>query len=164
MYADRDMPNRSASDWIQEGFALAALVTIIGTVAAHWTALPAQVPRHFGISGNPDGWGDRNGMLLLPLTAIGLYILITVTSRYQRLINVPMTIDRDAPEVQRLLRSMSITLKMVVLFVIAYIEWTTVNTALGRSTGLGRLFLPISLIALFIPLGLYLRKLRGCQN
>jgi uncharacterized membrane protein len=144
-----------------EALALAALATIVGVVAMHWAELPAQVPRHFGISGNPDGWGKRNGMLLLPLTAIGLYILITVASRYQRLINVPMAIDRDAPEVQRLLQSMSITLKMVVLFVFAYLEWADVNTALGRSAGLGELFLPISLVAVFLPLGLYLRKLRG---
>ena len=101
---------------------------------------------------------------MLPLTAIGLYILITVTSRYQRLINVPMSIDRDAPEVQRLLQSMSITLKMVLLFVFVYIEWAKVNTALGRSAGLGKLFMPISLVAVFIPLGLYLQKLRGHQK
>jgi len=146
---------------VQEGLALVALVTIIGTVVAHWKALPARIPTHFEISGSPDGWGNKNGMLQLPLTAIGLYILITVASCCQRLINLPMAIDRDTPEVQRLLRSMSITLKMVILFVFVYIEWTTVNTALGRSAGLGKLFLPISLVAAFIPLVLYLQKLRG---
>lgn len=103
-------------------------------------------------------------MLSLPVTAVGLYILMTVSSRYQRLINVPMAIDREAPEVQRLLQSMSIVLKMVVVFVLAYVEWAEVNTALGRSTGLGKLFLPISLIAVFLPLGLYLQKLRGYQK
>ena len=61
-----------------------------------------------------------------------------VTARYQRLINVPMAIDRDAPEVQRLLQSMSITLKVVLLFIFAYIEWAMVNTALGRSSALGK--------------------------
>ncbi len=158
------MPQRSASDWILEALAFAALAAIIVTVAAHWTEIPARVPRHFGVSGVPDGWGNKNGILLLPLTAIGLYILMTITSRYQRLINVPMAIDRDAPEVQRLLQSMSITLKMVLLFVFVYIEWTQVNTALGRSSGLGKPFLPISLVAIFLPLGLYLQKPREHQK
>lgn len=99
-------------------------------------------------------------MLLLPLTAVGMYILVTIACRHQRLINIPMAIDRDAPEVQRLLKSMSITLKMVILFVFVYIEWVQVNTALERSSGLGKLFLPISLVAVFLPLGLYLQKLR----
>lgn len=103
-------------------------------------------------------------MLLLPLAAFGLYILMTITSRYPRLINVPMAIDRDAPEVQRLLQSMSITLKTVLLFVFVYIEWAKVNMALGRSSGLGKLFLPISLAAVFLPLCLYLQKLRNYQK
>ena len=154
------MPQRSALDWVLEALAFAALAAIIIAVATHWTEIPAQVPRHFGVSGVPDGWGNKNGMLLLSLTAVGLYILMTVTARYQRLINIPMAIDRDAPEVKRLLQSMSITLKMVLLFVFVYIEWTQVNTALGRSSGLGKLFLPILLVAVFLPLGLYLRRLR----
>lgn len=154
------MPGRSASDWVQEVLAFAALVAVIVVLAVHWTELPAQVPRHFGVSGAPDGWGDKSGMLLRPLTAVGMYILVTIASRHQRLINIPMAIDRDAPEVQRLLKSMSITLKMVILFVFVYIEWVQVNTALERSSGLGKLFLPISLVAVFLPLGLYLQKLR----
>ena len=155
---------RSALDWILEGVAVSALAMIIGTVSVHWTELAAQVPIHFGISGSPDRWGNKNELLLLPLTAIGLYTLLTVTSRYQRFINVPMAIDRDAPEVQRLLQSMSITLKMVVLLVLPYIEWAVVNTALGRSAGLGRQFLPISLVAIFLPLGFYLLRLRRHQK
>ena len=101
---------------------------------------------------------------MLPLTAIGRYILITVTARYQRLINIPMAIDRDAPEVKRLLQSMSITLKMVLLFVFVYIEWSQVNKALGRSSGLGKLSLPIFLVAVCLALGLYLQRLRGLQK
>jgi len=158
------MPKRSAADWVLEALAFAALVAIIVIVATHWTELPARVPRHFGISGKPDRWGNKNGMLLLPLTATGLYLLITLASRYQRLINAPIAIDRDAPEVQRLLQSMSITLKTVLLFVFVYVEWTNVNTALGRSAGLGKLFLPISLLAVVLPLGFYVQKLREHQK
>ena len=126
----------------------------------HWTELPAKVPRHYGISGSPDGWGNKNGMLLLPVTAVGLYLLLTATARYPRIANVPFAIDRDAPEVQRLLQSMSITLKTVILFVFAYMEWASVNTALGHSAGLGKLFLPLSLVSVILPLGVYMQRLR----
>jgi uncharacterized membrane protein len=153
------MPKRSPSDWVLEALAFAALAAILLVVAAYWTDIPARIPTHFGVSGNPDGWGKRNGILLLPLTAIGLFLLLTIVSRYQGLINVPMAIERDAPEVQRLLQSMSIVLKVVVLLVFLYLEWRQVNTALGRTRGLGKLFLPVSLVAVFLPLGYYLRKL-----
>jgi uncharacterized membrane protein len=147
-----------------EAVSLAALFATVGIVAAHWTELPARVPVHYGISGDPDEWGGKNEMLLLPLTSAGLYILLTMASRYQRLINVPMEIDRDAPEVQRLLLSMSIMLKMVVLLVFLYIVRASVNTALGRANGLGKPFLPIVLVAIFLPIGFYLFSLRRYRN
>lgn len=143
-----------------EALAFAALVDIIATIAMHWAELPARVPRHFGVSGAPDRWGGKDGMLVLPLSAIGIYMLTTAASRYQRFINLPMAIDRDRPEVQRLLLSMSIALKLVVLVTFLYIEWTEVEAALGRSSGLGKEFLPIFLFATFFPLGYYLHKLR----
>jgi uncharacterized membrane protein len=75
---------KSAFDWILEALSISALVFIIGTVAAHWTELPARALRHFGLSGRPDGWGNKNGMVVLPLTTIGLYILLTLASRSAR--------------------------------------------------------------------------------
>jgi hypothetical protein len=52
----------------------------------------------------------------------------------------------------------------MLLLVFVYIEWAIVNMALGRSAGLGKLFLPISLVAIFLPLGIYLQRLRGHQQ
>ena len=31
-----------------------------------WPSVPALVPRHFGVDGTPDAWGERGGMLVLP--------------------------------------------------------------------------------------------------
>lgn len=128
-------------------------------VALHWAEIPARIPLHFGVSGTPDRSGDKTGLLLLPLTAIGLYILLTAASRYQRLINVPIAVDRDLPEVQRLLLNMSITLKTVLLLVFVYIVSRNVDTALGRADGLGKQFLPVFLLTIFLPVTVYLMKL-----
>jgi uncharacterized membrane protein YidH (DUF202 family) len=75
-----------------------------------------------------------------------------------------MRVDRDAPEVQSLLLGMSILLKTMVLWMLLYIAWANVNTAMGRGEGLGKPFLPVSLAAVFLPLGLYIFKLRRCRN
>jgi uncharacterized membrane protein YidH (DUF202 family) len=146
-------------DWLFEAISLAALTTVFAVVAAHWTELPAQVPTHFGASGFPNGWGDKSGLWVLPLTSVIVYIGLTLASRYQRFINIPFRIERNTPEVRRLLLSMSIVLKTVLLLVFAYIAWANVNTALGRSEGLGRYFLPVSLALISTPLALYLLRL-----
>jgi len=49
--------------------------------------------------------------------------------------------------------------KAIVLFIFLYLTWASVNTAIGRSAGLGKQFLPLSLAAVFLALILYLLKL-----
>jgi len=157
-------PRRSVLDWILEGLSLATLLAIVGVVAINWDKLPARIPRHFGISGQPDRWGGKSGMLNLPVIAFGLYAMLTLASRYQGLINVPMAIDRNAPEVRRLLLRMSLTLKLTMLMVFGYLTWSTVNVALGLATGLGRQFLGISLGLIFVPVIGFLYALRAWRK
>lgn len=147
-------------DWTGEVLALVALAAVFVIFAAHRTELPAVVPVHFRASGMPDRWGGKGSLLLLPLTAVGIYVLLTVAARYPDLMNLPMKVDREAPEVRGILQSMAIALKIAALTVFAYLERAQVNTALGRSEGLGKAFLPISLISVFAILGLFLRELR----
>jgi uncharacterized membrane protein len=154
------VPRRSALDWTLEAASLGILLAIFGVAGFCWKNLPARIPRHFNASGNPDAWGGKNGLLLLPLTSFGIYILLTMASRYQNLINIPMAVARDAPEVQSLLLGMSTLLKAILLCIFLYLTWATVNTATGRLHGLGTLFPPASIAVVFITLGFYLFKLR----
>ena len=155
---------RSAFDWALEAVSSAVLLLLIGAVWWHWAELPARIPTHFGASGHPDGWGDKSRLLLLPLTAIGIYIVLTLCSRYPQLINIPMPVNRDLPEVQRLLQSMMILLKAVLLLTFFYLVLANMRTAVGHAAGLGVEFLPLSLAATAITLGVYLRKLRPYRN
>ena len=66
----------------------------------------------------------------------------------------------DDPEVQRLLSSMTTVLKAVLMLMFLYIAKVMMDTAIGRSEGLGIQFLPVFLAATFLPLILYSRKLR----
>ena len=88
-----------------------------------------------------------------------VYILLTAAARYQKLISLPIAINRDVPEVKSVLLGMAIMFKAIVLFIFLYLTWASVNTAIGRSAGLGKRFLPASLAAVFGVLILYLFKL-----
>jgi uncharacterized membrane protein len=158
------VPRRSTTGWGLEVISLASVLSSIAIVAVQWNALPAQVPLHFGASGQADGWGSKSGIWLLPAISAFLYLVLTVASRYQRLINLPFRVDRDAPEVRRLLLHMMIVLKTEMTLIFAYITWGMVETALGRSEGLGIWFLPVLLIATTLPLIYYLAKLRRYRS
>ncbi len=155
----RESP-RSTLDWILEFVSAAALIGAASDVAMHWSLLPDRIPTHFGVSGNPDGWGGKNMLLLLLALTLAVAILLTVAESYQRLINIPISVDRESPRVRGLLRSMVIVLKAVFTIVFVWMVDVTMRTALGEATGLGRAFLPVFLAATIAPMVYYLVKLK----
>src|SRR5262249_1390824 len=121
--------------------------------------VPDRVPHHFGLDGAPNRWGGKAFLWVLPLTGLGLYILMTAASRFQRIINLPFTVNRDLPDVKRLLLSLSIWMKATVLLVFAYLQQAMIAAALGRTQGLGAGFLPFVLLATLAPLAYFTARI-----
>jgi len=50
---------------------------MFGAAAASWNAVPGRLPVHCSLSGEPDRWGGRlEGLLLLPIVALAIYLLL----------------------------------------------------------------------------------------
>lgn len=153
-------PRRSTLDWTFEFISALALIAATADVAYHWKVLPDQIPTHFGASGDPNGWGSKNMIWLLLGVTLVMAITLTLAEKNQRLINIPISVDRDSPEVRRLLRRMVIALKAVITVTFVWIVDLTMRTAMGEASGLGRAFLPVFLGATFTPVIYYLVKLK----
>lgn len=153
------MSPRSTPDRVLEAVSVVALLAAVADVAMHWSVLPERIPIHFGAAGNPNGWGGKSMLLWLLATTFGVAVLLTVAEGYQRLINIPMKVDRDSPEVRRVLRSMVIAMKAGITVSFAWITDVTMRTAVGEANGLGRAFLPVFLGGVFAPMIYYLVKL-----
>lgn len=54
--------------------ALFALIVVWAVVALWWRKLPPQVPHHFGFDGEPDAWGSRSFVLILPALSLLAYL------------------------------------------------------------------------------------------
>ena len=150
---------RSISDWALEGVSVAALVAAGGDVAMHWGLLPARIPVHFGVTGSANAWGDRRMLLFLLAATIAMAVVLTIAERYQRLINIPIKVDRESPEVRRLLRSLAIALKAVITVSSVWIIDLTMRTAVGEANGLGWAFAPVFLAGVTGPVVYYLVRL-----
>jgi len=146
-------------DWVFEIVSAVAILAAIADVAMHWNMLPQRIPVHFGIAGNPNAWGAKSMLPLLLLTTLVVAIVLTVAETHQRLINIPMSVDRDSPEARRLLRSMTIVLKAVITVTSVWIVDLTMRTAVGEANGLGRAFAPVFLGGIIAPLIYYLVRL-----
>lgn len=139
-----------------EAIAIGGLFLIVVMPALFWSSLPARVPTHFGVSGVVDAWGDKRSILILPAVSLVLYALLTIANRYPHKFNYAWPITPQNAERQyKLAHSLLIWLKMEVMLLFAYLEWTTIGTALDQTAGLGIAFLPLVLVAIFGTIGIY---------
>jgi uncharacterized membrane protein len=142
---------RGPVDVIVEALSLLALAATVGLVAFHWSALPDRIPHHFDLAGRPDAWGGKWILLLLPAMSLILYTALTGVGRYPHRFNYvwPIT-PQNAAGQYRIAISMLAMLKVLIAILFAYVTWMTIRTATGESAGIGRMFLPLFLGAIFV--------------
>lgn len=131
---------RPLSRWelVLEGLALAGLLATLAIAAIHWGALPDRIPIHFGLSGRPDGYGDRAALWFLVFMQVALYFGLTgVFHLPPEAFNFPASLtEENAPRLARSLRFIIRSAKALVMGTFAHWVWMTVAVARGRAAGL----------------------------
>lgn len=140
---------------LREALALAGIAFQLWVVGSSWQNLPARVPTHYGFSGQADAYGGKSSLLLLPAVTIGLYLLLTVLSRFPQAFNYPLEVTAEnRPRLEAIALGMIGWLKAELTWTFAYIEWTTIRQAQGLASGLGWGFLPVSLGVVLATVGI----------
>lgn len=68
--------------WRTEWFQWLLLAAMFGLALARWNSVPDRLPVHWGITGQVDRYGGRvEGLLVLPLMTLGLYVLLIILRR-----------------------------------------------------------------------------------
>lgn len=132
------------------------VILLIGLPLYYYGQLPESIPTHYDASGTPDSFSHKGTIWILTiigaLTYGGLYWL----NKYPHLFNYAQPITPENAEWQyknatRMLRSMN----AIITCSLAYVSYSTIQTALGNQNGLGAYFLPIFLVMLFGAMGYY---------
>lgn len=111
--------------------------------------LPARIPTHFDFAGNPNGWGSPSTLFLFPAVAIANYLLLTVVARFPSSFNYPVAVNAEnRPQLEALTLEMIDWLKMEMVFLFAWIQWTIINSA-QEGHGPSLALLPVCLLAIF---------------
>lgn len=150
-----DLP-RSPSERAAEILAVLGILFSAFVLLQAWSDLPDRVPRHFGVSGEPDAWGSKWWLVGPLITMWFLYGLLTIINRYPHIFNYPVRItEENAARQYRLARSLLSWLKAELVWVFTYIIWAGIRVAQGKAMGLGIVFLPLFLLTIFGTLGIY---------
>ncbi|MBM2814755.1 MAG: hypothetical protein HW421_1517 [Ignavibacteria bacterium] len=140
----------SESDRLVETLARVSLIILWGLTIYYYRLLPDTIPIHFNAAGNPDDYGTKLTIFLLPLIGTILFIGLTILNKYPHKFNYPVEITPDNLLKQYTVATKLIRfLKLIIIIIFILINILSCMTALGKTSGLGWWFLPLSLIMVF---------------
>ena len=127
----------------------------------NYSNLPEKIPIHFDFSGKADRFGGKVNIFVLPIIASVLYIGLTILNKFPNIFNYPTNITVDNAKIHyrnatRLIRY----LKFNIAIIFNLITIQKFRTSNGLVEGLGIWFLPLILGLIFIPIFLYLIKIK----
>lgn len=136
-------------DWLIEGLSLICLVVMFVLPLLSFNELPDKIPSHFNAAGEPDAFSSGRSIWILPVTGLITWILLTLAGFLPRIYNYPVQITPENAEAQyrtatRLIRA----IKCIVIAMFAYMVHRTILTAAGEANGIGKTFLPVSMVIL----------------
>ena len=152
----------SPAQFIDHFLRYAGLIVVLGLwilVLVAYGELPEQVPMHFDAAGNPDRWGDKAELFMLPALATLMYGFMAILSKFPRSFNYPVRITATNAAFQyrlglRLIDWISFSVPL--LFGVGMIE--IMSIAMGRGPILGGLLLPLLVGFVLIPVVYFVWK------
>jgi uncharacterized membrane protein len=138
--------------------AIAILLAVL-IIVHFWAVLPDRIPIHFGFSGQPDAWGDKVMIWLLPAVAAIIFMVLAAVSRYPHTFNYPVRItDENAQRQYLLALSLLVWLKAEVCWLFAFIVRQQILVALGYSQQFSMELVWGIIVLIFGTVGVYLLK------
>ena len=116
---------------------MATLLLLLGLAMLNYGQLPEQIPTHYNINGNPDGFGSKTSLWVLPLVGFVLYVIMTLINRRPENFNYLVKITPENAAVQYTMATRVIRfMKAFVMLLFAFLVWRTISIVNGEAEGL----------------------------
>jgi len=142
------------------------LIILLGRITAvlllilpwyYFNDLPAEIPRHFDIEGQPDAYGSRSSIWLVTAIAIGLYVALEFLAKKLEIFNYPVKITAvNAQRQYRLAQRLVWTINLIIALIFLYLQIAVIRIALGLAETAGTWILLAIIVAIPLATIIYL--------
>lgn len=151
----------SPIDYFVEIVSFSELICLIILPIYYFNHLPDLLPKHFNAAGNPDSFGARNTIWVLPAIGLVMYIGLSLLNRFPHLFNYPVNITEENAQNLYTIGTRTVRiLKLIIILIFFYITYTTIKIGLKEASGLSVYFLLISLILILTLIVLMIYKMK----
>lgn len=124
-----------------------------------YSNLPETIPAHFNSTGQVDDYAKKSTIFILPSVISGIIIFVKILGIFPGLSNYGKNIPPESYNEQLKLGtriSRTIILGITILFF--FITYEKIQLGLGKTVGLGKWFIPLMVLLIFIPATIILFK------
>ncbi|MCC3358618.1 DUF1648 domain-containing protein [Bacillus sp. REN16] len=142
-----------------ESLSILFLLGIYVFIIVNWGEIPDRVPTHFNFAGEPDGWGGKASVLILPIIATFLFKMMFILSKFPHIHNYPIEVTPENAEgIYRNSRKMLITMNFFLTFFLTIGAWEMINVAKGNE-GFGMWSMIGFFVSIFGTMGYYMYRM-----
>lgn len=140
--------------WISRGSVLVCLGTI-ALIGVFWGRIPERIPTHYNWEGAADSWGDKTSLILLVVLMLFLLGMMKITEYYLKTGAKSASASESEKEQYSSIYPMIVWMDFLIELMFAYILFCSASSRV-----LGKWFLLVSVVVIFIPLIYYLAARR----
>ena len=117
-----------------------------------YSKLPDIIPIHFNAHGQVNGRGSKATIFILPVIASIVFAGMTILNKYPHIFNYPANLTnenalRQYTNATSMLRYIKSIIVVIFLLIVLFTYWT----AIGKTSGLGVWFVPLTFVMIACP-------------
>ena len=150
-------------DIIVELISITLLILMWGYCIINYFELPDTIATHFNAVGEPNGFGSKQTIWIIPIVATVMYIGLFILNKYPHMHNYMINItEENALKNYRFSTRVLRIVNFLCVLLLTYITYMIIESAFGKKFELGSWFVPVVVgvsVVLPIIMLVYMRKL-----
>lgn len=150
-------------DVIIEFISITLLILMWVYCIVNYMELPDTIATHFNGAGEPDGYGSRQTVWIIPIIATVMYIGFFILNKYPHMHNYMVNItEENALKNYKFSTRIVRVVNFLCVLLMTYITYMIVESAFGKQFNLGTWFVPLVIgVSIILPIIMfvYMRKM-----